>query len=147
MADLGGMSVEEIVGKSMYEEGRLPPDIQRERVARVEEVFEKREALVFEDESFGMLFEHRLYPVFGAGGEVERVAIFASDVTEKKTCRRGDPQQQGEPAPRSWARRRTWRFCRSWTAPLSSATRPALKRSAGSVEELRDSNVFERFFP
>ena len=38
----------------------------------------------FQDERAGRWFDHRIYPVKGADGEIEGLAIFSRDITESK---------------------------------------------------------------
>lgn len=79
-----GMEVEEIIGLSVDYRTVLPPEIRSERVAGVREVIEKGKPVRFEDYRDGMHFEHNLYPVFNAAGDVDRVAFTSRDITERK---------------------------------------------------------------
>jgi len=78
---LGG-SQEELLGRRVFD--LLPPDLARLREARAAEVIRSRRALRFEDTHRGTLFDNRVHPIFGPDGDVERVAVFASDVTERR---------------------------------------------------------------
>ena len=70
----------------MNEKTSLPESVQSGRVAKVEEVFEKGEPISFEDFHDGIRFDHCLYPVFDAAGNVDRVAVFSRDITERKAA-------------------------------------------------------------
>jgi signal transduction histidine kinase len=54
------------------------------RKAQVDEVFRSGSPVRFEDEREGRFFDHRLYPVFGAQGEVTRIAVYIHDITHRK---------------------------------------------------------------
>ncbi|OPX96679.1 MAG: Sporulation kinase A [Syntrophorhabdus sp. PtaB.Bin006] len=62
--------------------------IPAERVAgakrRVRSVVETGKALRFEGLHAGNVFENSLYPVFGEDGDVQRIAVYARDITERK---------------------------------------------------------------
>ncbi len=78
-----GRLAAELTGRRVYD--LLPPDIARERKARIDRVFGGGEPEKFDDERNGMILHNEIYPVFGSGGAaVDRVAIFARDITEEK---------------------------------------------------------------
>ncbi|MBC7232356.1 MAG: PAS domain-containing protein [Chloroflexi bacterium] len=82
LAESLGYPLDEIRGKNVHD--FFPPGVREEREARMREVLEGGKAIYFQDERAGRYFEHFLYPVFGAMGQVERIAVFARDVTERK---------------------------------------------------------------
>jgi PAS domain S-box-containing protein len=61
----------------------LPPDLAEARLARLLEAAAGG-PVEFEDHRDGRDFEHRFYPVRGASGQVERIAAFSRDITERK---------------------------------------------------------------
>jgi PAS domain S-box-containing protein len=73
---------ETIIGKTFAE--ALPGELASARLARVRETVESKGPVTFEDERAGISFEHRFYPVLGIDGNVERVAAFSRDVTQRK---------------------------------------------------------------
>ncbi len=75
-------SLEQMVDTNFYD--LLPSDLMASRKAQITEVIRTGKPLHFEDERNGMILDHRIYPVFGARGEVTRIAIFARDVTVHK---------------------------------------------------------------
>lgn len=75
-----GMSVAEIAGANLNDV--FPPPVARSRMARVITVARTGKPVQFEDTRSGLVFDAIMYPVFGPGGEVDRVAIFARDITE-----------------------------------------------------------------
>ena len=77
-----GVTVEEAIGKNVFD--LFPPDVAATRRAAMEEVMTSRKPLRVEDEREGMHFETSAYPVLDPQGDVERIAIFASNVTARK---------------------------------------------------------------
>jgi len=75
-----GIAREKLVGMSAYD--LIPPDLARQRRARIEEVFRSGQPVQFRDVRAGKTFLHSLRPVFDATGKVVRVAIHGSDLTE-----------------------------------------------------------------
>jgi PAS domain S-box-containing protein len=76
-----GKDVKDLLGTNAYE--ILPSDVARARRAKAEEVILTGEAVRFTDERAGMTFDINLYPVFGDDGTVERISIYAKDITEE----------------------------------------------------------------
>ena len=64
-------------------EGMLGP-ILEERVRWIEQVVRSGRAMRVEGRQDGCVFDHNLYPVFGAGGRVRQVAIFSKDVRRQR---------------------------------------------------------------
>ena len=81
-ADRYGKSLEQMIDTNFYD--LLPPDLMASRKVQITEVIRTGKPLHFEDERDGMILDHRIYPVFGARGDVTRIAIFARDVTVHK---------------------------------------------------------------
>ena len=79
-----GTTAEEAVGSSVFD--LLPPELAATRRAAMDKVLTSREPLRMEDERAGMHFETSVYPVLNPAGDVESVAIFASDVTARKVA-------------------------------------------------------------
>lgn len=77
-----GKSMEECAGKSVYD--LIPTHLVAGRKAIIEEVFRTGQPVQFEDEQEGRFLSHSLFPVMTAGGTVDRIAVFAMDVTERK---------------------------------------------------------------
>lgn len=78
-----GNTPEGLVGRNVY--ALFPPDVTESRNALIDQVFQSSEPIRFEDSRAGMHFANSVYPVFDEGGErVTSVAIFASDITERK---------------------------------------------------------------
>ena len=74
-----GREVKETIGQSVY--AFLDPDVSKSRKARINEVQTLRRPVQFVDERSGKRYHHSLCPVFDPKGNVEKVAIFAQDVT------------------------------------------------------------------
>ena len=74
-------SVDELVGKCGYD--LMPLDLAESRKKRVLQVTQTKRPVRFQDERAGIIQDVNLYPIFDERGEVERIAIFASDITER----------------------------------------------------------------
>lgn len=81
-AERFGHTVEELVGTVVYD--LFPPELVDSRRARIDEVFLTGRSVRFEDARAGRDFDSTVYPVFSSDGSVERVAVFATDITERK---------------------------------------------------------------
>lgn len=77
-----GRKSEEIIGKSALEV--LPPEVAEARSNHLMNVLETGETVRYEDERKGAWFDHVVCPIFDDRKEIERVAIIARDITEKK---------------------------------------------------------------
>jgi len=75
-------STDELVGLGMSD--YLPPDLVESRRAVGHEVVRTKAPVRFEDERAGRRFENSLYPVIDTEGEVNAIAVYAKDVTERK---------------------------------------------------------------
>lgn len=77
-----GISPKTIIGKSGF--NFLPPDLATSRMAKILEVVRTGRRLTFEDERAGISYENSFYPVQGLHGNIDRVAIFSRDITDRK---------------------------------------------------------------
>ena len=77
-----GTKKEDFIGRCIYD--FFPPEVAEKRRRKWEEVFNTGKLVSFEDSRESMTFEQWAYPVFSGGNRVERVAIFARNVTERK---------------------------------------------------------------
>jgi len=59
----------------------FPPSVAKIRKSMIKEVIAKKESLRFSDSREDVAFENWIYPILDSQGEVERIAIFASDIT------------------------------------------------------------------
>ncbi len=79
---LGG-SPAEITGRCAYD--LLPPDVAATRRIAIAGVFTTGTSAVFDDERSGRFFHNEVYPIYNPDHTaVERIAIFARDVTEQR---------------------------------------------------------------
>lgn len=74
--------VQTIVGTNIYE--WLPDYVTDSRRAAVEQVMTSGQPLRFEDHRAGKVLDNSLYPVFDTEGRVDKIAIFASDITQRR---------------------------------------------------------------
>jgi PAS domain S-box-containing protein len=81
-AERVGLSVAACLGQSVY--SLIPPEVAARRHALIAEAIHNRQPVVFEDERWGRWLHHSVFPVLNAQGEVERLAIYAIDITGRK---------------------------------------------------------------
>jgi len=72
----------ELVGRNILD--LIPEYVRNGRRERFEDVVRTRMPLRFEEEREGRTYAIRLYPVFGAEGEVCQIASFSRDITERR---------------------------------------------------------------
>ena len=77
-----GATVQALIGADIFT--LLPPELAQSRRTHVEHVLATGEPVRFTDLRAGRHLDQSIYPVFGAGGTVERLAVFAYDVTARK---------------------------------------------------------------
>ncbi|HOF39134.1 MAG TPA: SpoIIE family protein phosphatase [Candidatus Hydrogenedentes bacterium] len=77
-----GMNREEITGAKLRD--LFLPALAEARMARLEEAFETGRAVRFEDRRGDIRFDVTYYPVANAEGRIDRLAIFAHDITDMR---------------------------------------------------------------
>ncbi len=78
-----GKSTDELVGTSLWTH-YSQPDISHNRRQKAAQAAATGEAVRFEDERNGRIFDQTYYPAFNEAGEVVRIAVLAIDVTEQR---------------------------------------------------------------
>ncbi|HEY6874348.1 MAG TPA: ATP-binding protein [Geobacteraceae bacterium] len=81
MARRLGTTIRDLVGNSI--QYVLPTQFGRQRRVRAAEVIRTGRPLCYEEEREGRVIDSTIYPVFNAGGEVKRLAVFAADITSR----------------------------------------------------------------
>ena len=81
-AHLYGIPMGKLPGRSIYD--LIPADRVESNKAKVRTVVRTRATLRFEGKLGEKVFENSLYPVLDGEKEVERIALYVRDVTEKK---------------------------------------------------------------
>ncbi len=81
-AHLYGVPFETLPGTSIYD--LLPKDRVQSGREKIRTVVETRKLIRFEGKLGEKVFENWFYPVLKEGGEVERIAIYVRDITERK---------------------------------------------------------------
>ena len=81
-ADLFDGHPDDLLGKSLYD--LLEPHVRTKAGERLAEVAANGKPVQFEDDNGEQYFQHNLYPVVGARGTVERIAVFARNITAEK---------------------------------------------------------------
>lgn len=77
-----GKTPNELIGSCIYD--ILPPDVAKLRKEKIDGVIHSGETVRFEDERQGMWFDQTIYPIFDKQGNVEKLTVFAIDITERK---------------------------------------------------------------
>lgn len=73
---------EELLGKDYF--SSIPSSLRENRKAKLEEVFKNKKAIVFDEDIDSFLSMVSYYPNINKSGEVEFIAEFSQDVTERK---------------------------------------------------------------
>lgn len=81
-AQLYGVAMETLPGASIYD--LIPRDRIQSGKEKVRAVVETRKPVRFEGKLEDKVFENWFYPVLGEGAEVQRIAIYVRDITERK---------------------------------------------------------------
>jgi PAS domain S-box-containing protein len=82
-AKRAGMAQKELVGGCLWSHYGQP-DISQRRRLKAAQAVSTGEAVRFEDERGGRIFDQTYYPVFNDAGAVIRIAVLAIDVTEQR---------------------------------------------------------------
>jgi PAS domain S-box-containing protein len=77
-----GKKKDELIGKCAYD--FLPPQVAQSRRNYIEELIQTGEPTRFIDERSGVVIDNSAYPLFDSQGKVNRVAVFARDITKEK---------------------------------------------------------------
>jgi PAS domain S-box-containing protein len=85
-AKLIGTNAEDLIGLNAF--NIFSEDIIRSRKESCQEVIRTKKPVRFEDERAGLYLDNSIYPVFNSKGKVDRVAIFAHNITQRKTLMR-----------------------------------------------------------
>jgi len=84
--EAAAMSIEDqpetLIGNCVYK--YFSTEVAVSRKAYADTVFKTGKPVRFEDERSGFIYDNTLYPVFNAGGEIDKIAVFAADITERK---------------------------------------------------------------
>jgi PAS domain S-box-containing protein len=79
---LGAGSSNQFIGANVFD--ILPPDTADGRRQKVAELLQSRQPAYFEDSRLGRYMFNSIYPILDANGEVEKIAIYALDITDHK---------------------------------------------------------------
>lgn len=77
-----GVKASDLIGKCMYD--FIPPDLGESRKKKIDIVFREHKQIKFEDFRLGAWIENSIYPIFDANGHVTRVAVYGTDITQRK---------------------------------------------------------------
>jgi PAS domain S-box-containing protein len=81
-----GMSPSELLGKNLYK--IVPPDVAESRKRKINGVIEQKRTMRFEDVRDDRFFDFTIYPVLDDSNQVEKLVVFAADITERRLTRR-----------------------------------------------------------
>ncbi|HDP80630.1 MAG TPA: PAS domain S-box protein [Spirochaetes bacterium] len=81
-----GTTVAEMMGRNVYE--LVPPDVAEKRIKTTEEAVRSGQMVFYTDSRGGYELEHYVVPLKNHSGEVDRVAVFSFDVTERNRDQR-----------------------------------------------------------
>lgn len=76
------LPLSDLVGSIIW--NHFAPEVANNRKAHVEAAIQSKQPVRFEDEYDGRWNDNIIYPVFDAGGDVTKVAVFAHNITEYK---------------------------------------------------------------
>lgn len=76
-----GLTPEQMEGRDVY--GFMPEKVAKNRRLQMEEVIRHRRPIHFRDERQGREFDIDMYPAIDPDGMVSRLAVYATDVTER----------------------------------------------------------------
>ncbi|HSG98945.1 MAG TPA: PAS domain S-box protein, partial [candidate division Zixibacteria bacterium] len=79
-----GMAQTEMLGRSILE--FTPDELREPRAALLREVVTTKSSRAVIDEHDGRVFETRVLPIEGAAGEPERLAVFTTDITQRRAA-------------------------------------------------------------
>jgi PAS domain S-box-containing protein len=82
-----GLPVDQIRDRCVYD--LFDQSVAEWRRQKLEEAVHTGRPVRFEDERGGYIFDNNMVPVIGANGSVDRVAVFATDVTERRRAEEG----------------------------------------------------------
>ena len=76
-----GRDMRDIIGQPFSD--MFPPDVAETREAKIKEAIVTGQLVHFTDSNGGVIYDNYHYPVFDEKGNVEMVAIFAMDITDR----------------------------------------------------------------
>jgi len=76
-----GSTVEQLVGTLLFD--HFAPDVAARRKGYLQAILTARRPMDFIDERAGRTYDNHVHPVFDAGGEVIRLAVFGKDITAR----------------------------------------------------------------
>jgi PAS domain S-box-containing protein len=77
-----GLCKDEIIGQSLFD--FLEPETSERIMQNIKQMLTSEKPLCFADKHMGRHYYNSLYPVFALNGDVEKIAIFAQDLTRQR---------------------------------------------------------------
>jgi len=77
-----GHDSEDIIGQNVFD--LFDPEVSKTRRHKAAEILNNKQPLQWEDQRSGNYYSNRMYPILDDQGEIESIAVFASDITELK---------------------------------------------------------------
>ncbi len=81
-----GVNQTDIVGRNIFD--LLPPEVASRRREWVQTILDTKRPFQAIDERNGILEQHHVVPILNDSGEVERLAAYVSDITEKNSTQK-----------------------------------------------------------
>ena len=81
-----GKTVDDLVGTCAYD--YFTPELAKSRKAAIDKVIQTGEPFRNEDEDQGVILDQNIYPKFDEKGNVDGVAVFLLDITERRRAER-----------------------------------------------------------
>ena len=72
----------ELIGRNVF--ALIPSDVAVGRKKKIQEMLIRKEGMNFEDVRAGYIIDNSLYPILGENGEVDRIAVYSRDITQKR---------------------------------------------------------------
>lgn len=83
-ADRLGVIAADVKGTNVYD--LLPPDLAEYRGGKLQELINTGNPVSWEDERGGRVFDNNMYPILDDKGRVASIAVYATDITERKAA-------------------------------------------------------------
>ncbi len=73
---------QDLIGTCLFD--LFHPELAHSQKERINQVFQTGQPHRFEDERLGLIFDNQLYPVLGDKGQVERLVVYARDISKQR---------------------------------------------------------------
>ncbi len=123
----------------------LPEEIARARRSAIFRILETKKPIRFEDERDGVWFDTVVYPIISDGGEVNKIAIIARDITDRRRIE--EALRESEENYRNLIERANDGICVIQDGVVKFCNRRITEYWGGSVEETLGRNFTDFVHP